>query len=885
MSALTSVIKWTTELPLWQADAIRRFLTQEKLLEQDFEELYAAFKIDTGLTNALPEEMPKLLAPTIDSISGANIDSTPISLISITCENNVNAIPNGTEISFGHSGAILIYGENGTGKSGFARVLKRACKAKDQSEPILGNAYSGLPETDIKVKFGIIEGGIRKSISWKQGDQSVSDLAKITVFDSRCARVILDKKNEFQYNPYGTQVFEQLSDLIAKFKTKLTSELPKASKPVLADLKDSTVAKIFYDTLSANTLPVALKAYEFWSPEEDAELEKLRQWYKDHSGNGYELKIKNIKTLISRHYSAITALRRFNNTLKSLSEKYYSCYENHQVNHDALKIANEMIADGTFPLPGIMSATWKSLFLAALEYSTKHAYKDLSAPNTDSDSRCVLCMQVLDADAKYRFNKFNEFIKSKANENYEKSKAELAKVKNDISKLQSINRKFIQPLIAEFSAENEQHSEELLIFSDTLNEILRNLQANSFSSKQVNLGSSCSLDRQSLMKWLKVQKAQMLVLINLQDPKQFEQNVARGRELGSKKTICDKFVEISGYVDSLRLIKQLQDAMIKLDTRHITAKNKAIINETSTPALKVALQSELDSLSCSRLIIGIKASGASGQVTHGLELTGSNGKFLPSAILSEGEQKAVSIAGFFAELTVANHSNPIVFDDPVTSVDHIFKSKIAKRIAQECVNRQVIVFTHDISFLFELERFLDSEMGVTKQVVTLKRKNNIPGHISELTWHAMKSKDRIKYLKAQIVGLKSLYASDTEIYDKEASFWYSQFRETWESIIEDALLNGTIQRFGNSIKTQSLREVEVSDADYILIEKFMGKSSEWMVGHDRSKELSAHRPPPVELESDLAETEKFTSEIVKRRDAIGKQRKQKLSTPIQTNIG
>ena len=41
-----------------------------------------------------------------------------------------------------------------------------------------------------------------------------------------------------------------------------------------------------------------------------------------------------------------------------------------------------------------------------------------------------------------------------------------------------------------------------------------------------------------------------------------------------------------------------------------------------------------------------------------------------AAILSEGEQRALSIACFFAESHVAGRKSAIIFDDPVTSLDH-----------------------------------------------------------------------------------------------------------------------------------------------------------------------------------------------------------------------
>lgn len=46
----------------------------------------------------------------------------------------------------------------------------------------------------------------------------------------------------------------------------------------------------------------------------------------------------------------------------------------------------------------------------------------------------------------------------------------------------------------------------------------------------------------------------------------------------------------------------------------------------------------------------------------------------------------------------------IVFDDPVSSLDHMHREAVAARLAEEGKYRQVIVLTHDIAFLFLLDQ-------------------------------------------------------------------------------------------------------------------------------------------------------------------------------------
>ena len=70
-------------------------------------------------------------------------------------------------------------------------------------------------------------------------------------------------------------------------------------------------------------------------------------------------------------------------------------------------------------------------------------------------------------------------------------------------------------------------------------------------------------------------------------------------------------------------------------------------------------------------------------------------------ILSEGEQRAIALGSFLAEMHLANHLGGIVFDDPVSSLDHYRRKDVARRLVDEAKIRQVIILTHDTVFLGE----------------------------------------------------------------------------------------------------------------------------------------------------------------------------------------
>ena len=52
------------------------------------------------------------------------------------------------------------------------------------------------------------------------------------------------------------------------------------------------------------------------------------------------------------------------------------------------------------------------------------------------------------------------------------------------------------------------------------------------------------------------------------------------------------------------------------------------------------------------------------------------------AVLSEGEQTALGLAGFLTEVESDSTGSAVVFDDPVTSLDHVRRERMARRIVE-----------------------------------------------------------------------------------------------------------------------------------------------------------------------------------------------------------
>ena len=96
--------------------------------------------------------------------------------------------------------------------------------------------------------------------------------------------------------------------------------------------------------------------------------------------------------------------------------------------------------------------------------------------------------------------------------------------------------------------------------------------------------------------------------------------------------------------------------------------------------------------------------------------------------MSEGEQRAIAIANFMTEVQMDSKNIGVVFDDPVCSLDHKRRNVIAERLLDEAAFRQVVIFTHDITFFMELKTLADKR-GISYLQETIRKIAGIPGNI------------------------------------------------------------------------------------------------------------------------------------------------------------
>jgi energy-coupling factor transporter ATP-binding protein EcfA2 len=888
MSALEQIIKWAqNDLTGWQSDAVRRLLTQDRLIDSDKAEILAMLKEDHGLGDS-KKPAPRAQPVKRGQISGVPQTSRKVILKAIKDLQNVNAIPNGSNLPFGHEGLTVIYGETGTGKSGYARVLKKACIARDTKEKILPNAFGQSNPGPAKAIFKVsIDGDQDIEILWQDGQEIEGLLSNICVFDSKSARVIVDENNEVIYLPYGAHVFGDLVDLMQEIRSQLENENPKLQRLEYSDIPSNTKAGQFIAQLNLEIPTATLEEQTQWIEANETRLVELQRRIAEAEAHDPLRQAQMIRNIKDRINEVLETIERID---LALSESKVNNLRTGISRLNASEKALALISQETLanePLAGVGEHAWQLLYNAAKEYSTQAAYPTQAFPVTAEDSLCVLCMQPLLGDAKKRMLRFREFMEQSTKEEVDSAQQEVQFILRGVQEIVFSLLDTYKDAFGEIRYRDEQLAQQVEEYLTAMQTRAQGM-IQAVTDKEVH-------DFSPFRPYPKGRLAQ--IVQSLEDEAQAIEKAANPEELNlmksekmeleAQKLLASKKQEILNYLEQFKRVENYNACIAETDSWRITYQGRQIISEALTPDLQEALRDELKALNVNHLQLNLKPSGIKGEMHHQMELKGCNA--LPGAnltdILSEGEQHVVAIAGFLAELKVAGHQSPIVLDDPVCSLDRHYREKIAERLAREAASKQVIVFTHDIAFLLELETKAGELDNVFFCAQTVKKDANGPGKcIDGLPWDSKPVRERIDYLNAELDSFRSLHSTDSEGYNRKAGDLYALLREAWEAAIEKELLNETIVRFGNSVQTRRLKSVEVTDSDYKAIDMNMAKCSNWMIGHDKSKALDVNRPSPDDIKNDIRALGTFIKGIHSRRSGLWRRRGEFLE-PKKPEVG
>lgn len=858
MNLLKEIFNWVKQLPAWQQDAARRLYEKpDGLSDSDYQELCRLALKENGLS---PEETLEPISLDVDCIQQDASEHT-LTLLSLGNLHHVNKIGSSQKLSFSPTGMTIVFGSNGTGKSGYARVFKRACFCRDAREEILPDVAIDEEQNAIATAtFEVEYDGIRRKIEWKNG-QNNSELAYISVFDSKVARMVLDSDQEPRYLPYGMDILTALgSDVLPRVKQEIESrgKAIDISENCFSALKGDTAVGRVFSNLS-NVSIETVRNLARWTPED---MERGKYLSKFLADNNYQARIKENDFAIGRFESYISDIEKIVTSLNGEKvQRWKQVFQRWRTAKEAEALAAQNLRSGEDLLLGTGGEAWKLMFIKAQEFVAITHRANLKI---NDSAKCPLCQQKMGSEARARVKRFAEYIADQVSVDLRASEnaRTIAGEEIDAIVVQVIKTQTNLDEIEHFANGASEQYSHYVITCEQLKTALKDALVG------VRLWEGLpkvDLEVLSTIKEIKVrlekENADLRRAIT-------ESNLAALEKEREELRARYRLNQVMDTVESWfarRVQKTLLNSVSHgISTLGITNKIKELAMSAVNEPLRMAVDAEFKELGISsmRLRPTLVSKGKKGKLVNAFEL-GMAIRYPVGAVLSEGEQKVVAIASFMAELGVSGHKHAVVFDDPMTSLDHIRRSKVALRLAKEARTRQVIVFSHEPVFVSSLVRMCEKVKSGCS-VLSLMWENNTCGCVMPgMPWEHKSIKTRIQELR-QVQGALSKVITEypsVEQADKIRKF-YGRLRATIELVAQEVCLCGTVRRFEDEIKMAKLTEVLPLDANAVNdLYGLFGRCSDVFEGHNHASEANEPVPMPDEMRSDLDLLESIVTRI------------------------
>lgn len=847
MALMDELLRWAqTDLAPWQSDAVRRLFQTPQLEDADYQELLTQLKHARGI----PVEVPAVPRPlTAEVLPAVGESAAATKLLSLGQLRHVNRIEDGQQLTFGAEGVTVIYGANGSGKSGYSRVLKSACRARVKDEPVLPDAriHQVLHETPSAV-FRVDHAGEVKEIPWQEG-QAPTELASVAVLDTRCSRAYTDSEGELIFMPYGLDVVEGLARTVfPELERRLRQEVAQldTSKAALIDLAGPTEVGKLVQSLSAETTTAVCEALASMSNAQTERLltvqtllsekdpieraKSLRQevtWLKNLQGR--------IETATSHIHAGVAA------ELKLRHERFQQADTAQRAAATALR-ANERL------LPGTGEGPWKALFDAAERFLAEHQQQH--EPHAVAEV-CPYCQSPTDASTRERLQRFQDYLKadtakaaSAALLALKSSKTQLAQANLDLQ-VHGPLRDYLTATAPEILSAIDNCQAALVARRDQLLQFVDSGQWGELRDVHKDV-------REQLGQLATQLAGRADELEQSQKPGYRASLQNELAELQARQQLVARRDSLLGLLSRMKARKALEQCLTDLRTRPISDKAKALAKGAVTQALSDALNQEFRALGVHHLqaTLGTRIEEARPKLRLLLDLP-SGAK--PERVLSEGEQRVIAIGSFLAELAVAGHRCAAVFDDPVSSLDHQRRQRVARRLVHEGKQRQVIIFTHDVVFLADLLEQLERE-AVPSTVHHLTSSERKAGMVQAgLPWHQQSYAGRLDMLDQH---LRRFAAEAPGMDEQKREDWvrgfYGRLRQVTERAVQDLVLNGVINRYSDYVRLPNVTKVAgLTEEDCAPFLAVYQRCGDVIDGHDKASARAFAAPDADEARTDL----------------------------------
>lgn len=880
---------WVQDQPLWVHEALRRISKKGSLDADDHEELAHVclgepIQVGGATIHSPPED--EIEAEEVDPDFSPESQGPSSWALRAVCEpSGVNLLDSSAELAFEEEGLTVVFGLNGSGKSGYARIIASACGARGNRGPILPNVYESHPpdEPSATIHVSPLDQAGQADAANGDADDEEEDVDQIgwsgeLVDDERIQRIaffdecVADFYLEQTHGPrYMPAILQTLSELAATHD---------ALRGLLEDKEDLLPAPLdleVQEEFSALT-PIVERGVEGRNPELlstialygdehlptttvlEGRVEDLREEETGEGPNSLENQIAALETF----------LEETRPLLASLTSGFLATAEAAREKHRAAEQAAEVAATGEIDesrLEGVGGEAWRKLWKAASEFSENEAYEEEAFPYLDGDARCVLCHQPLSEDAIERFRSFNDYMEQVTSDHLQHTERLLDSL-HHAAHTTSPSGASLDHVLEAVSKALPYSKEEI---EGTIERWISKVNALETALDDVDEDLPEPADWDLYFEASALLETKRARLEEIEETTQeasptlelAEARVARAEE---RETLDKVLPSLLKELERREAADLLAEKKATTNTASLTHLVKELGEQVLTDTLEEAFENTMEALGLDTIEPQFEsAGGKKGKRVHQVALDSQQEAEIRD-VASEGEQKAIALATFLTELATGSGSVPLVLDDPISSLDHRWSHRVAERIVEESQQRQVIVFTHRVTFVQNLETAAEKQdVPLSKKV--LQRKPKATGIVQETpSWDLAGVKDRASRLNRR---LNELEQERDEITDpemrREIASIYSELRDAWERAVEEVLLGRVVQRYSPRVQTRRLSSVlKAEESDVDLIDEQMTLCSEMTEAHSTPLPQGPKTRPLEDVREDIKTLSEWAKEYRKR---------------------
>ena len=696
-------------------------------------------------------------------------------------------------------------------------------------------------------------------------------LSAVSVFDSRTANVHVENTNDLAYTPLPLRILAGLAQACQDVKAKLASEIKALQEQTPAILSkpeckpDTPVGKLIAG-LSGKTKQEAVEKLAGVTAEEETRLQTLNT---DLASDPART-VRQLQSQEARIKSAIEQLERLFAAATDETRAALRDAHTHLATARSAAAAASANLFADEPLPDIGSDVWKALWEAARDYSRASAYPDRPFPVTEIGAHCVLCQQPLSEEASKRLSRFEAFVQDESKRREQEAADAYDKKLEEVSS-QAISMKDLAAIVATIRDDIGQEEvagtlrRGILHLAWRLRAILRTHTLATLP----DLPPPATISLDPLRMALSGIATRIEGLQSEASSPQRAALIAERDGLADRKWVGLVKADVLAQIERLKAVEAIEKANKDTATNKITTQSARIAQALVTNRLRGRFAIEVDKLGVAGLAIELQqAKTTAGVPFFQVRLINKPNEPV-GKVLSEGEHRCVALAAFLAELSTIDAQSAIVFDDPVSSLDHLHRDRVAARLAEAGQTRQVIVFTHDMAFLLLLDEACratkDREATPVAYRLISRGPENAGYCHQDPPANVMPLDKVIDGMKAHLANVKIHHErGDQARWLREVTSFQDQLRTTWERAVEE-VVGPVIRRLSRKVDTAGLIKLTVlTDVDCTAMREAFGRCSALL--HSQPGEINPRLPAPSAIETEIDALEKWIADIRSRQE-------------------